>query len=269
MNSREALAYFFYFTLCLFLLTSQWFWNLSPRRYFDPGLEPLYDFYELSIDLLGRSTQYFQSRSRLLGTVKALRKQNRRLKRRVYLGEAVRRENKQLRRYLDLPETDGFTIKPAEILRRNLLGWERTLRINRGRKEGFRTDQLALQPRGDTWIIRGKIDSITSGHAMVMLSSDPRFKIGVRLEGIPNRQFVARGWGRRGLRIDHFPPFLPLETGSRVFSAPASTIAPVILTLGRVTGVQKKRRRTIGRQVRITPPPLSDRKLIWVVMNHD
>lgn len=230
-------------------------------------MDPLYDMYEISTSTLTTTVQYFDSRSELIRKIKRYRNENRRLRRRVYRGEAAIRENKELRRFLDLPEAKGFAIKPAEILQRNLSGWEQTLRINRGSNEGLEADQLAVQLQGDSWVVRGKVFTAAADHSVIILSSDPRFKIGVQLEGVLGRQFVAKGWGHRGLRIENFPPFLSVQRGVQVYSAPSSTIAPRQFSVGRVTHVKSTNEDEIGRRVKINPPHYTESNLIWVVTN--
>jgi hypothetical protein len=101
------------------------------------------------------------------------------------------------------------------------------------------------------------------------LSSDPRFKIGVRLRGVLGRQFVARGWGYRGLRIEHFPRFLNVEPEAQVYTAPSSVISPREFYVGRVTGIEMQSETQVGRRIRIKPPELTNRRVIWVVTADD
>lgn len=265
MSGREFLSYCLYFLLCFLLLTTQWFWDFSPRTYVEPLLNPVYDVYEGSVETLGQSVVYFRSRSRLADRIESLREENRRLRREVYRGRAALRENRQLRQYLELPTHEQFSVKPAEVIQRNMSGWEQTLRVNQGTADGIESDQLVLQVQGDSWIVRGRVFSTSSNHSVIILSSDPRFKIGVRVEGILGRQFVARGWGYRGLRIENFPPFLSVDASARVYTAPGSVIAPRQFYVGRIAGVQEEQENQVGRRIQITPPKLTNEGLIWVV----
>lgn len=265
MTRREFFSYCLYFLLCAFLLTTQWFWDFSPRTYLDPLLDPVYDVYEGSVETVGRSVDYFRERSRLVNRLDSLRSENQQLRREVYRGRAALRENRQLRNYLELPTNERFSVKPAEVIQRNMSGWEQTLRVNQGTDNGIRTDQLVLQVKGDSWIVRGRVFSTSPDHSVVILSSDPRFKIGVRVEGILGRQFVARGWGYRGLRIENFPPFLSVDGSARVYTAPGSVIAPRQFYVGRVSGVQENKENQVGRRIQITPPERTNEGLIWVV----
>ncbi len=237
MSKQAFLSYVLYFTLCSLLLYLQWGLGLTPGVYVEPLFTPLYNGYELTVDAYRNTLSYLRSRNELIGRLHRLKKENRRLRQLAHEGKAAALENKQLRRYLKLPKAKEWSIKPAEILQRNLSGWEQTLRVH----------------------------SVTDDRSVIVLSSDPRFKIGVQLEGIPGRQFVARGWGYRGLRIEQFPKFLPLDRGASVRSAPGSVMASRDYYVGEVTSIQSASRNDIGRRIRIRPPELTDRDIIWVV----
>lgn len=265
MNIREFFSYCAYFLLCVFFLIAQSFFHVSPRQYVDPLVAPVYGIFVDTVEVVEGSLRYLQPREELLQRVRRLRSQNRELRKQVYRGEAALRENQQLREYLDLPRTEVFSVKPAEIIRRNTSGWERTFRLNRGHEDGIRTDQLVLEAREDTWIVRGKILTTSSGQSSVVLNTDPRFKIGVRIEEILGREFVARGWGYRGLRIENFPLFLTIEESRKVYTSPSSVLAPREFYLGQVVGVEQDRENRVGRRVQIEPPDLSDRNIVWVV----
>lgn len=269
MSKTELLSYFCYFLLSILLLSTQWYWGLSPRIYVEPILEPLYDIYEISSKTANESLLFLNSRKALINRLEEANRENRRLKRKVYQGKAAKRENAELREYLDLPNATEFSLLPAEVLANHLSGWERTFRINQGSSNGLKTDQLALDIRGDTWVVRGEVFSTSRDHSVVVLSSDPRFKIGVRIEGILGRQFVARGWGFSGLRIENFPPFLNVPSGASVYTASDSVIAPEDLYLGKVKNVQKKSKNQVGRRIQISPPELSNRNLVWIVTQHE
>jgi cell shape-determining protein MreC len=224
----------------------------------------------VNVTEMGKGTlRYLQSREKLLQRVQRLEERNRQLRKDVYRGEAALRENQQLRKYLNLPQTESFSVKPAEIINRNTSGWERTFRLNRGSRDGIRSDQLVLEVREDTWIVRGKILATSSDQSTVGLNTDPRFKIGVRIEEILGREFVARGWGHRGLRIENFPPFLSIDESHDVYTSPGSVLAPREFYLGQVVGMEQDRENRVGRRIQIRPPDLSDRNIVWVVTDSD
>jgi cell shape-determining protein MreC len=269
LTKQEFFNYALYFSLCSLLLYSQWGLGLTPRGYVEPTFDLMFDVYELALDGFQSTALYVQSRSELINRLNSLQRQNQQLRQSVYEGKAAIRENRQLRRYLNLPEADQLSIKPAEILQRNLSGWEQTLRVNRGAADGYRPNQLAIQVLGDSWIVRGKVHSVTEERSVIVLSSDPRFKIGVQVEGILGRQFVARGWGYRGLRIEHFPQFLTISRGSSVYTAPNSVIAAGEYYVGEVVDIGTSDDSSVGRRVQIQPPELSGRRVIWVVTGNE
>lgn len=270
MTKREFASYFIYFALTLLILSTHWYWSFSLRSYVEPAVNPIYDLYQSTAGFVGHSLNYLKSRERLTGRLQTLRKRNRALKEKVYRGEAALRENRQLRRFLDLPPRSDDEIIPVEVLQQNLSGWERTLRVNRGSDDGLRKNQLAVQVVGDTWVVRGRVLSTSSDYSNIILSSDPRFKIGARIQGVPGRQFVARGWGYRGIRIRNFPSFISVGSGSPVFTSAGSTLAPQQLLLGKVSLVRKSGGESnIGRMVKISPPVFEAESLLWVIVDNE
>lgn len=270
MTKREFLSYTVYFALTLLVLSTHWYWSFSLRSYVEPAVDPVYDVYRTATGAVSRSVRYLESRSELTEELRRLRKQNTQLKKEVYKGRAALRENEQLRKFLDLPPLPEQGMTPVEILQRNLSGWERTLRVNRGSEDGLRSDQIALQVIGDTWVIRGRVLSTSEDHSVIVLSSDPRFKIGVQIRGVPGRQFVARGWGYRGMRIRNFPSFLEIDPSSPVYTASGSTLTPTKLLLGDVSSVSRSQGEAkIGRQVQIAPPEFQSESILWVVTNDE
>lgn len=270
MTKREFVSYFFYFILTFLILSTHWYWNFSLRSYVEPAVDPVYDLYRTTSNYFRSSVQYFRSRSELTAQLKDLRRRNRRLKKEVYRGKAALRENTQLRNYLGLPPRPDGKIIPVEILQKNLTGWERTVRVNRGSDDGLRKDQLAVQVINDTWVVRGRVFSTSSDNSLLIMSSDPRFKIGAEIRGVPGRQFVARGSGYRGLRIKNFPSFINLDVGNRVFTSSGSTLTPQQLFLGEVSVITNPDGKiNIGRTVEISPPRFRTRAMLWVIVNDE
>ncbi|MFB6346672.1 MAG: rod shape-determining protein MreC [bacterium] len=270
MSKKEFASYTFYFALTFLILSTHWFWNFSVRSYIEPAVSPVHYVYRSVGSMLDSGFQYLRSREQLTSQLETLRKRNKQLKSKVYRGKAALRENAQLRDYFDLPSKPSGRFIPVEVYRQNLSGWERTLRVNRGSESGLRKYQLTVQVLNDTWVVRGRVHSVSDHHSLIVLSSDPRFKIGARIEGVPGRQFVARGWGYRGMRIANFPTFLSVKPGSDVYTSSGSTLTPDKLLLGEVKRVGTSDDASdIGRSLTIKPPRYRNGFLLWVVSENE
>lgn len=266
IRRTDLLTYLLYFLLVLLVAGTHWLPGFALYEYTEPLLGTAFRAYG-SLEASTRSAAgYFTARQRLLERLRALRRDNRRLRRLLYRARAARRGRAALREYLNLPPAPGGDLLPAQVLAVHLTGWERTLRLNRGRAGGVRPGQPVIGVSGDSWVLRGKVLTASERGSVVTLTSDPRFRVGVRLEGIPDRQFVARGWGGRGLRVDHFPEVLSVEVGARVYTANASSVAPAGLAVGVVRGPTPSHPDRVGRRMRIDPPPVARlSRPVWVV----
>lgn len=253
----NVLTYVVYFLMVVLVASTHWMPGLAVYDYTEFFLGGVFRAYGSLEESVRDVTGYFTSRERLLERVRTLERDNRRLRRRLYRARSARRSREALRRYLRLPPAPSGELLPAEVLAVNLTGWERTLRLNRGRAGGARSGQPVLALSGDSWVLRGEILSVSDQGSVVLLASDPRFRVGVRIQGVPDRQFVARGWGERGLRVDHFPEVISVEPGARVVAANVSTVAPGGLTVGTVRGPVESRPSRVGRRLRIAPPPIT------------
>lgn len=255
LTRSDVLAYCLYFFLVVLVASSNWVRGLSLQSYAEPLVGNAFEAYYA----LERSGQFlvgfFASRRRLLRDIRRLEVKNRSLRRRLYRARSAHRSLSVLRRYLHLPPSPSGELLPAEVVKRNLTEGERTLRINRGKQQGVRRGQVAVALDNDSWVLQGKVLTTSSHQSVVVLSSDPRFRIGVSVDGIPDRQFVARGWGGRGLRVDHFPRVLSVDPGVEVHTASASTVAPAGLLVGTVRGLTSESRvSSVGRRLWVDPP---------------
>lgn len=198
--------------------------------------------------------------------------QNRKLREKSTRFREINRNNRKLREKLQLPARPSFGVKAADVINSDISGWERTIRLNRASSDGIEEGQPILTIQKDTWILRGMIVSVNNNYSTAILSSDPRFKIGVFLTSQPNRQFVAQGWGMKGLRVENVPPFLGVKKGDAVFTAPSSHLAPSDLYVGNIAETKRNHPASEGEEknFRVKPPPLN-RNLspFWIVVGND
>lgn len=267
MTRQDVFAYILYFAVSVILLQTQVYVQLSPVQYLiEPVFSPFFYLYESTRDSMNEFNAYLADRNTLTDRIEDLQSRNRKLKEQLYRGNAATRENKVLRKYLKLPPFGNYDLIPAEIIQRSLSGWERTIRINQGMSAGIKSDQLTISYRNGTWFVSGKVISTHDQYSTVVLNSDPRFRIGVTIEGINNRQFVARGWGNKGLRIEHFPSFLSVPVGSKVYTSRKSSLAPEPIYVGKVKkSVSGESVSETGKRLLIQPRSFSGRNsLVWV-----
>ncbi len=272
MTRDNLILYAVYFTVALLLILSRTLGGISLNVSVQPFVLPVYGVFEVTGGWIRGGVRYLESREMLLERLEGTKRENRRLRQKLHGLEQLRRENRTLRSQLNLPGKKPGTYVSAEVLYTDLSKFERTLALNKGYESGIQKGDPVLEVLGDTWVMRGQVISVSANQSVVILSSDPRFKIGVRIESITDRQFVVRGWGWRGLRIEQFPSILEEPTGRRVWTAPASTLAPEGLFLGWVRGFRRGEQSypQAGRRLLISPVDVDELPpLLWVLVHYD
>ncbi len=252
------------------LLALQVTWGFSPARYLQPGFYYIHQVYGTMVETVAAIKNSFRSRDRLLLRLEELEKKEAQLELVKKKMSLIRAENKRLRGHLGLPQSPAGHLVSTEVLNRNLGGWERTAVLNRGYGSGLQPGYPVLENQGDSWILRGKIDSVKKQSSNVILVDDPRFKIGVEIEGVPARQFVLRGKGYDRLVITDFPQIISVAEGARVKTATSSSIAPPGLIVGQVKASENKSTIGPGKNLIVSPRAYRDFPgLLWVLRTND
>ena len=109
------------------------------------------------------------SRGALENQLSELRRENQRLQFRVMQDAEAWRENDQLRRMLAWQKQAPWKLTLARVIAGEPANWWRTLQINRGTRDGIRTNLAVLTTDG----LVGRIVSVGMDHAQVVLLGDP------------------------------------------------------------------------------------------------
>ena len=268
MSQKTWLSYLLYFLLVAGLLMFETACGVAPHHYFQPAVRYIYATYNFTIDTADSLYQSFADRRLLLEKLdrfEDLKTEYHRLKTDK---NRLRADNRRLRRQLDLPAPGFGRLVAAEVIQKNLSGWEQVIRLNKGYNSGLQAGGAVFRTRGDSWILQGRIHGVNSTTSKVILSTDPRFKIGAKIEGIPDRQFVLQGEGHRKLKISNFPEYLSLSSGQKVYSASGSSFAPSRLLVGYVEEIKSVSDFRPVREVLVTPVKYEQfPSLLWVLID--
>ena len=86
----------------------------------------------------------------------------------------------QLKNVLDLAGRGGYKVVAAKVINRGSSAtFKQTITIDAGRKSGVENNMTVISDSG----LVGVVKSVASNSAIVLLMSDPTFKIGVRIAG--------------------------------------------------------------------------------------
>ncbi|MEY4444014.1 MAG: hypothetical protein RL301_93 [Actinomycetota bacterium] len=113
-------------------------------------------------------------------TINNLREENAKLRTQLRIKQNVIGESKQLKKALDLAGKARFAVVSAKVLAQGSSGsFTRTVTIDAGSSSGLKKNQTVINGYG----LVGVIKKVFNDTALVMLISDPSFKIGTRIAG--------------------------------------------------------------------------------------
>jgi rod shape-determining protein MreC len=112
--------------------------------------------------------------------IEQLTKENDLLKSTQILDEDTVGQLSQLRNVLDLAGRGGYKVVAAKVINRGSSAtFKQTITIDAGKSSGIDINMTVISDSG----LVGVVKSVTSNSAIVLLMSDPTFKIGVRIAG--------------------------------------------------------------------------------------
>ena len=129
----------------------------------------------------------FVSDIKNFGKVKAenedLKSANAKLKAQLVVNKDVKGQLDKLKGTLDLAGRGGFKVVAARVIGQGSAStFSQTITIDAGTRDGVTKDMTVISDSG----LVGVVKSATSTSAIVLLMSDPTFKIGVRIAGSQN-----------------------------------------------------------------------------------
>lgn len=271
MSRKDFFLFSLYSIFALFLLWGSLSHDVSPYGFYRPGWKYVKGFYRKSVGTAADLRRFFISRRRLTHRLDKLSGRHDELERRLQKLKLLKYQNKRFRKQLDLPPSPRGHLRAAQAFSQNFTGLERTMRINRGYHSGVQEGHPVLEMVNDTLVLRGKVYQVFAEHSLVVLPGDPRFKVGVKIESVPGRQFVLEGQGHRQLVIENFPSVLEVNPGDRVYTASASLIAPRDILVGKIGNVLREDDAArIGNQLRLAPVAYETfPRLVWVLIWND
>lgn len=131
--------------------------------------------------------------------INELEDENQRLKSQIVLNENIKGELKQLKSVLDLAGKARFKIVSARVISRGgTATFGETIVIDQGSQSGIKRDMTVIAHSG----LVGVVKSTTPNSAVVLLMSDPSFRMGVRVAGSQDMGILSgEGDGRYSLQL--------------------------------------------------------------------
>lgn len=167
--------------------------------------------------------------------VAALASANARLKTQVLVNKDIQGQLNQLKGVLDLAGRGGYRVVAARVIGHGSSStFSQTLTIDAGSADGVRVDKTVISEHG----LVGVVKSVDAHSAIVLLLSDPAFKVGVRIARSQSIG-VLSGTGGDSFALQLLDPAGNIVVGDTLFSNGSDGNTPFIpgVPVGVVTAV--------------------------------
>lgn len=186
----------------------------------------------------------------------SLKAKNQELRRRVeeLEGELARargldRENRVLRRLLDLGFVDETQTVAAKVVSFAPGNFEWTVTIDRGTRHGVGEDMPVVSGEG----LVGRVTDVSDSRAKILLLTDPRMSVGIRLAGSGETGVTQGLAGKDVLQVDLIDPDTPVSEDELVVTSGLQQARfPPGLPVGTVVSVST-RRGALQKDLRVAP----------------
>ena len=173
------------------------------------------------------------------GKVKAqitdLEKENAKLKNQIVLNNDIKGQLTKLKGVLNLAGRGGYKVVAARVIGQGSAStFSQTITIDAGSNDGVQKDMTVINESG----IVGVVKSVTGSSAIVILMSDPTFRIGVRIAGTQTVGILL-GQGTNRYTLQLLDPAGTIKFGDALLSLGSDNNRPFVpgLPVGSVSFV--------------------------------
>ncbi|MBU3692748.1 MAG: rod shape-determining protein MreC [Candidatus Nanopelagicaceae bacterium] len=168
--------------------------------------------------------------------IDALKEENEQLKSQLILNENIVGELEQLKGVLDLAGQAKFKVVPARVITRGgTATFGETIVIDKGTSAGIKRDMTVIATSG----LVGVVKSTTTNSSVILLMSDPSFRVGVRVAGTQDMG-VLSGGGDNRFTIQMLSATGQIKVGDVLLSRGSSGDRPFVpgVPVGKVSFVE-------------------------------
>ena len=167
--------------------------------------------------------------------IEDLRQQNQKLRERLISRKNQDGEIEQLKSILDLAGTARFKVVSAKVISQgSSLAFTRTITIDAGSGNGIKKNMTVISGNG----LVGVVKEVFANSAIVMLATDPAFKVGVRIAGTQQIGILA-GLGSSTANLQLLDNQTTIKVGDILLARGSINSRPFVpgVPVGRVTAV--------------------------------
>jgi len=171
-------------------------------------------------------------RGALLTQIEQLQTENRELKLRMVQWDAIAKENLRFRQYYGWEKEAPWKYKVARVIGRDPANWWRTLRIDKGLRDGVTTNCAVLTSEG----LVGRVSDASFAQAQVVLLGDPNCRVSVVVDETRDHGIVAPASSSplepTLVDLSYLPRQSQLRAGQRIVTSGEGGIFPPGILVG-------------------------------------
>ena len=213
---------------------------------------------------LGRFVSDVKNFGKTKAQIAELKAANAKLKTQAVFNSDVKGQLAQLKNVLDLAGRGGYTVVSARVIGRGSAStFSQTLSLDAGTKSGIRKNMTVISANG----LVGVIKEATATSSIVLLMSDPTFRIGVRVARSQSVG-VVMGQGSGTYVVELLDPAGSLRKGDSLISIGSDNNRPYIpgLPVGYVVKVDTSTNSLTQRATVKSYSNLNDLGIVSVVV---
>lgn len=239
-------------------------WLIAPvRTSVMTVMLPLQKIFSITAFEFGDTLRFFSSISDLKSENERLEKERLRLFAEQSKFAEVSKENDELRRQLGLLPRDQFSLKPAEVIGRDVSGLGNWLSIDQGSLQGIRKGMPVIIDAG---VLIGRVAEVFPSNARVMLLSNPESLIsGIALD--TDAKGIVKGEYGLGLLFDMVLQADVLKAGDTVVTSGLGGDMPKGLLIGTLQETRFSGDRLFQQASLVTPVRFDRLRYVFVIEN--
>ena len=172
-------------------------------------------------------------RRELLKQIDNLRRENQQLRSQSVQTAAIARENDQLHTLFSWQKTVPWKLKLAKVVMRDPANWWRTVQIDLGTRDGLRENLPVITDAG----LVGRISSVSTTHAQVVLVGDPSCHVSALVENAARDMGVLVAGGTLDtslVELTYLASSANLKPGQSVITSGLGGIFPKGIPIGQI-----------------------------------
>lgn len=208
----------------------------GPRHAAESVFGPVENAVSGAVDPVGHAIEAVRDSGHRSSTIARLEHENQALRQQLGSKDVTRARAQELDKLLKVAGEGQYTVKGAQVIAIGAAqGFSWTVTIDAGGKDGITRDMTVINGDG----LVGRVTTVGTSTATVLLANDPDFTVGTRMEGSMELGF-ASGQGNRPMRVQLLNGKADVHRGDRMVTFGSQADKPFVpgVPVGKVVGVE-------------------------------